>query len=89
MGFVVVVAATLLGNVSMDSLASFAIPLAAIVFILSGMLVPSLPRLSLPASKWPAPDLLIIAASVGIGMVTHAILRVASYRCRNRQKQKT
>ena len=68
-GLVVVVAIAVIGNMWLERLMSFAIPLAAIAFVVSGFLAPNLGRVSIIASRWSAPAVLIITAVIGIGLV--------------------
>ena len=68
-GLVVVVAIAVIGDIWLERLMSFAIPLAAIAFVVSGFLAPNLGRVSIMASRWAAPAVLIITAVIGIGLV--------------------
>ncbi len=64
--FIVVVVIAAIGNSVLDRLASFTIPLAAIVFVLAGVLTPSMRGLSPGASRALAVILLIAAVILGV-----------------------
>ena len=67
LGLIAVVVIAVVGNTWLERSISFTIPLAAIAFVVSGVLAPSLGRVPLATSRWPAPALLIVAAGIGIG----------------------
>ena len=69
LGFVGVVALAAVGEIWLERMLSFSVPLAVISFAVSGVVAPSLGRVSLTASHWPATALLIAAAVIGIGLV--------------------
>ena len=64
--FIGVVVIAAIGNSVLDRLASFTIPLAAIVFVLAGVLIPSMRGLSPGASRALAVILLIAAVILGV-----------------------
>jgi len=69
LGLIAVVVIAVVGNTWLERLISFTIPLAAIAFVVSGVLAPNLGRVPLTTARWPAPALLIVAAVIGIGLV--------------------
>ena len=70
LGLIAVGVIAVVGNIWLERSISFTVPLAAIAFLVSGVLVPNLGRVPLAASRWPAPALLIVAAVIGIGLVS-------------------
>ena len=68
LGLIAVVALAAVGEIWLERMLSFTVPLAVIAFALSGVVVPNLSRVRLAASRWPAPALLVVAAVVGIGL---------------------
>lgn len=72
--FIVILAAALIGNSQLDRLASFSIPLAAIIFIVCAVLTPMLAvfflRPALGLLKWSSAIAVIAALAVGFGLVT-------------------
>ncbi len=69
LGLIAVVALAAVGEIWLERMLSFSIPLAVIAFAVSGVVAPSLGRVRLAASRWPAPALLIAAGVIGIGLV--------------------
>ena len=67
--FIVVVAIAAIGNSVLERLASFTIPLAAIVFVLVGVLTPSMRGLSPGVSRALAIILLIAAVVLGVALM--------------------
>jgi len=70
LGLIAVVVITVVGNIWLERLMSFTIPLAVIAFAVSGVLAPNLGRVPLATSRWPAPALLMVAAVIGIRLVS-------------------
>ena len=68
-GLVAAVVLAVVGNIWLERLISFAVPLAAIAFVLSGALVPLLERTPPTALRWAAPVFLIAAVALGGGLV--------------------
>lgn len=68
LGLVAVVIIAAVGNIWLERLMSFTVPLAAIAFIVSGVLVPNLGRVRLTATAWPAPASLVVAVGLGVGL---------------------
>ena len=68
-GLVAAVVLAVVGNIWLERLISFAVPLAAIAFVLSGALVPLLERTPPTAMRWAAPVFLIAAVALGGGLV--------------------
>ena len=68
-GLVAAVVLAVVGNIWLERLVSFAVPLAAIAFVLSGALVPLLERTPPMAMRWAAPVFLIAAVALGGGLV--------------------
>ena len=69
LGFIAVIVTLVVGNFFLERLISFAVPLAAIAFVISGLLVPNLGRIPVTESRWLAPALFVSAAVIGIGLV--------------------
>ena len=69
LGLIAVVVIAVLGNTLLERLITFTIPLAAIAFVVSGVLAPNLGRLKLTTGRWAAPAVLTVAAVVGFGLV--------------------
>ena len=67
--FIVVVVVAAIGNSALERLASFTIPLAAIVFVLVGVLTPSMRGISPGASRVLAVMLLIAAVLLGVALM--------------------
>ena len=67
--FIVVVAIAAVGNSALERLASFTIPLAAIVFVLVGVLTPSMRGISPGVSRALAVILLIAAVVLGVALM--------------------
>ena len=68
-GLVAAVVLAVVGNIWLERLISFAVPLAAIAFVLSGALVPLLERTPPTALRWAAPVFVIAAVALGGGLV--------------------
>ena len=68
-GFAAVVVIAVVGGIWLERVISFAVPLAAIAFVLSGGLVPLLERAPAPALRWGAGVFLIGAVAVGGGLI--------------------
>ena len=68
LGLIAVVVIAVAGDIWLERLMSFTIPLAAIAFVVSGVLAPSLGRVPAATSRWPAPAMLIVAVVIGIGL---------------------
>ena len=68
-GFAAVVVVAVVGGIWLERVISFAVPLAAIAFVLSGGLVPLLERAPAPALRWGAGVFLIGAVAVGGGLI--------------------
>ena len=66
--FVVVAVVALVGNMWLERFAAFTIPLAAIVFALSGILAPTVGGISVAAVRGLAVVLLIASVGLGIGL---------------------
>lgn len=69
LGLIGVVALAAVGEIWLERMLSYSIPLAVIAFAVSGVVAPSLGRVRLADSRWSAPALLIAAAVIGIGLV--------------------
>ena len=69
LGLIAVVVIAVVGNTLLERLITFTIPLAAIAFVVSGVLAPNLGRLRLTTARWAAPAVLTVAAVVGFGLV--------------------
>ena len=68
-GFAAVVVIAVVGGIWLERVISFAVPLAAIAFVLSGGLVPLLERAPASALRWGAGVFLIGAVAVGGGLI--------------------
>jgi polyisoprenoid-binding protein YceI len=68
--FVVVAVVALVGNMWLERFAAFTIPLAAIVFALSGILAPMVGGISVAAVRGLAVVLLIASIGLGIGLAS-------------------
>ena len=68
--FVVVAVVALVGNMWLERLAAFTIPLAAIVFALSGILAPVVGGISGAAARGLAVVLLIASVGLGVGLAS-------------------
>ena len=68
LGLTAVVLTAVIGDIWLEGLISFTVPLAAIVFLVSGVLTPNLGRVPLTTARWPAPVLLVAAVGLGIGL---------------------
>ena len=68
LGLITVVVISVVGNIWLERLISFTVPLAVIAFAVSGVLAPKLGRVPLATSSWLAPAFLIVAAAMGIGL---------------------
>ena len=68
-GFAAVVVIAVVGGIWLERVISFAVPLAAIAFVLSGGLVPLLERAPAPALRWGAGVFLVGAVAVGGGLI--------------------
>ena len=53
----------------LDRALSYSVPLAAIAFVLAGILVPTLSRTSVPRMWWSAPAAVVVALALGFGLV--------------------
>ena len=69
LGLIAVVVIAVAGNIWLERLISFTIPLAVIAFVISGVLAPNLSRVPLTTARWAAPAVLIAAAVIGFGLV--------------------
>ena len=67
-GFAVVALFAVLGETQLDHFAAFVLPLAAIVFLLTGLLTPVMARSSTLKRWWLAPAVLVLALAVGTGL---------------------
>ena len=67
--FVLIVVIAVVGNSTLDRFASFVIPLAAIVFLLVGLLTPSFRGISVMAARGLAVILLVASVGLGIGLM--------------------
>ena len=68
-GFALVAGLAVLGETQLDRVISFAVPLAAITFVLIGVLVPTLARAPLLRWWWSTPAAVVIALGLGFGLV--------------------
>ena len=66
--FIVVVVIAIVGNLWLERFLSFTLPLAVIVFALSGGLTPLLQRLQPPGSRWTAAVMVIACLGLGVGL---------------------
>ena len=69
LGLIAVVVIAAVGNIWLERLMTFTIPLAAIAFVVPGVLAPNLARLPAATSRWAAPAVLIVAVAIGAGLV--------------------
>ena len=53
----------------LDRALSYSVPLAAIAFVLAGVLVPTLSRTSVPRMWWSAPAAVVVALALGFGLI--------------------
>ena len=67
--FVLIVVIAFVGNSTLDRFASFVIPLAAIIFLLVGLLTPSFRGISVMAARGLAVILLVASVGLGIGLM--------------------
>ena len=67
--FVIVAVIAIVGNTWLERLATFTIPLSAIVFVLSGVMAPSFGGVSVTAIRGLTAVLLIAAVALGIGLM--------------------
>ena len=67
-GFAVVALLAVLGEKQLDHFAAFVLPLAAIVFLLTGLLTPLMAPSSTLKRWWLAPAVVVLALAVGIGL---------------------
>ena len=68
LGLITVVVISVVGNIWLERMISFTVPLAVIAVAVSGVLAPKLGRVPLATSSWLAPAFLIVAAAMGIGL---------------------
>ena len=68
-GFTVIAAVSLVANTQVEHLVSFVIPLAAIVVVVTGGLLPLFGRVAVAQTQWIAPGAVVIALAVGFGLV--------------------
>ncbi len=68
LGLIAVMAIAVVGNIWLDRLMSFTVPLAVVAFVVPGVLAPNLGRMPVTASRWLAPTVLIVAVGVGAGL---------------------
>ena len=69
LGLIAVVVIAAVGNIWLERMMTFTIPLAAIAFVVPGVLAPNIARLPVATSRWSAPAVLIVAVGIGIGFV--------------------
>ena len=69
LGLIVVVGTAVVGNIWLERLMSFTIPLASIAFVVSGVVAPNIGPIPMVTSRWLAPVVLIVALVVGGGLV--------------------
>jgi len=68
LGLIAAVAIAVVGNIWLERLMTFTIPLAAIAFVVPGVLAPNLARIPAATSRWAAPAVLIAAVVIGAGL---------------------
>lgn len=66
-GFLVISVGALAANTQVERMASFTLPLAAIAFVVVGVLTVVLAKVSLP-KMWPSAAAVVVALAVGIGL---------------------
>ena len=66
--FAVTAVALVAGETQLDRMVEFGLPLATLIFAVTGLLTPALDRMPLPA-RWPAPAALVVAIALGIVLV--------------------
>ena len=67
-GFAVVALFAVIGETQLDRFAAFVLPLAAIVFLMTGLQTPLMARSSILKRWWLPPAVLVLAFAVGIGL---------------------
>ena len=66
--FAVTAVALVAGETQLERMVEFGLPLATLIFAVTGLLTPALDRMPLPA-RWPAPAALVVAIALGIVLV--------------------